>query len=123
MYETRGPTFTPITHLTTHTTDLIHYQRAGKQMLFMVAGLAFLTLIVNGTTSGPLLRWWNMLGMPEVRPRPGRSQGFVILKFVLIHDPNRGRIKFYSYYSRFLLFTIHFILIIHDPLVKKFPAP
>ena len=41
-------------------------QRAGKQMLFMVAGLAFLTLIVNGTTSGPLLEWWGMLGVPEV---------------------------------------------------------
>lgn len=33
----------------------------------MVAGLAFLTLIINGTTSGPLLKYWRMLGIPEVK--------------------------------------------------------
>jgi NhaP-type Na+/H+ or K+/H+ antiporter len=42
-------------------------QRAGKQLLFVVAGLALLTLIVQGTTCGPLLAKWGMLGIPTVK--------------------------------------------------------
>ncbi len=41
-------------------------QRAGKQLLFMVAGLAFLTLIVQGMTCGIVLEQWGMLGIPKV---------------------------------------------------------
>ncbi|KAH8044737.1 carbonate dehydratase [Aureococcus anophagefferens] len=33
----------------------------GKRILFHVAGLAFLTLTINGTTAGPLLKLWGML--------------------------------------------------------------
>ena len=42
-------------------------QRAGKQLLFVVAGLALLTLIVQGATCGPLLEKWGMLGIPTVK--------------------------------------------------------
>mmetsp|Transcript_34289 Transcript_34289/g.90523 ORF Transcript_34289/g.90523 Transcript_34289/m.90523 type:complete len:1083 (-) Transcript_34289:297-3545(-) len=42
-------------------------QRAGQEVLFMVSGLAFLTLVVSGTTSGALLDYWQMLGAPEVK--------------------------------------------------------
>lgn len=42
-------------------------ERAGQEILFMVSGLAFLTLLVSGTTSGSLLRFWGMLGAPKVK--------------------------------------------------------
>merc|ERR1719419_622955 len=42
-------------------------ERAADQLLFLVAGLAFLTLIINGTTSGMLLNKFRMVGMPELK--------------------------------------------------------
>ncbi|KAK7242446.1 potassium:proton antiporter [Aureococcus anophagefferens] len=39
----------------------------GKRILFHVAGLAFLTLTINGTTAGPLLKLWGMVGLPELK--------------------------------------------------------
>jgi len=44
-------------------------QRAGKQIVFVVAGLAFLTIFVQGCTCGPLLNYWKMLGIPEVKAK------------------------------------------------------
>ena len=39
------------------------------QVVFLVSGLAFLTLIVNGITCGPLLQNWGMLGKPDEKKR------------------------------------------------------
>jgi NhaP-type Na+/H+ or K+/H+ antiporter len=41
--------------------------KAGDQIVFFVSGLAFLTLIVNGTTSGWVLRKLGMVGVPELK--------------------------------------------------------
>ena len=44
-------------------------ERAGQEILFLVSGLAFLTLLVSGTTSGALLRYWGMIGAPAIKRR------------------------------------------------------
>ena len=41
--------------------------RVGSEIMFMVSGLAFLTLLVSGTTSGFLLKSWGMLGAPAIK--------------------------------------------------------
>jgi NhaP-type Na+/H+ or K+/H+ antiporter/carbonic anhydrase len=42
-------------------------EKAGDQLVFHVCGLAFLTLIVNGTTSGLVLRALGLVGLPELK--------------------------------------------------------
>jgi len=44
-----------------------HDERAGDQIVFQVCGLAFLTLIINGTTSGLVLRKLDLVGLPELK--------------------------------------------------------
>ena len=42
-------------------------EQAGDRIVFQVSGLAFLTLMINGTTSGALLRRLGMVGVPELK--------------------------------------------------------
>jgi len=44
-------------------------QRVGKQFVFMIGGLAFLTLVIQGITCGPFLENLGMLGVPGVKDK------------------------------------------------------
>jgi len=47
----------------------IEDEKAGDQLVFHIAGVSFLTLVVNGASSAYILRRFGMIGLPEIKRR------------------------------------------------------
>jgi NhaP-type Na+/H+ or K+/H+ antiporter len=45
------------------------YRHYTEKLFGMVGGIAFLTLVINGTSSGPLLRWLGLVTPSETRKK------------------------------------------------------